>query len=63
MSKKPHIVLIIPRGEAVRNFLYSDTLRILSENASVTLLSVIHDDAFVARWAMVSSACMTAKCR
>lgn len=50
MAKKPHIVLIIPRGEAVRNFLYSDTLRILSENARVTLLSVIHDEAFVSRF-------------
>lgn len=50
MAKKPHIVLIIPRGEAVRNFLYSDTLPILSENARVTLLSVIHDEAFVSRF-------------
>jgi len=50
MPKKPHIVLIIPRGEAVRNFLYSDTLRILSENARVTLLPVIHDEPFVSRF-------------
>lgn len=48
---KPHIVLVIARGEAVRNFLYSDTLRILSENARVTLLSVLHDDAFRQRFA------------
>lgn len=47
---KPHIVLVIPRGEAVRNFLYSDTLRVLSENARVTLLSVIYDDAFAQRF-------------
>lgn len=46
MPATPHIVLIIPRGEAVRNFLYSDTLRVLAENARVTLLSVIHDEAF-----------------
>lgn len=47
---KPHIVLIIPRGEAVRNFLYSDTLKVLSENARVTLLTVIHDNQFRARF-------------
>lgn len=41
MSTKPHIVLIVPRGEAVRNFIYSDTLRLLSQRARVTLLSVI----------------------
>lgn len=48
--QKPHIVLIIPRGEAVRNFLYSDTLKVLSENARVTLLSVIHYEAFHERF-------------
>jgi hypothetical protein len=47
---KPHIVMIVPRGEAVRNFLYSDTLRILSENARVTLLSVIDDERFLSRF-------------
>jgi len=51
MTRKPCIVLIIPRGEAVRNFLYSDTLRVLSANARVTLLSVVHDEEFVARFA------------
>jgi hypothetical protein len=45
-DKRPHIVLVIPRGEAVRNFLFSDTLPVLSEHARITLLSVIHDDAF-----------------
>ena len=39
--KKPHIVLLIPRGEAVRNFLYSDTIDILHKHARVTLLSVV----------------------
>jgi hypothetical protein len=38
---KPHIVLVIARGEVVRNFLYSDTLPTLSENARVTLLSLV----------------------
>lgn len=50
MSSKPHIVIIIPRGEAVRNFLYSDTLAVLSENAKITLLSVIHDERFRERF-------------
>lgn len=45
-NHQPHIVIIIPRGESVRNFLYSDTLKVLSENAKVTLLSVIHDARF-----------------
>jgi hypothetical protein len=49
-SKMPHIVLVIPRGEAVRNFLYSDTLKVLSENARVTLLSVVDDEKFLARF-------------
>ena len=44
---KPHILLIIPRGEAVRNFLYSDTLRVLHEQAKVTILSVITDERFM----------------
>lgn len=41
MPEKPHIVLVVARGEAVRNFLYSDTLPILSRNARVTLLSLV----------------------
>ena len=41
--KKPHIVLVVARGEAVRNFLYSDTLRQLCDHARVTLLSTITD--------------------
>jgi hypothetical protein len=48
---KPHIVLVVPRGEAVRNFLYSDTLRILSEGARVTLLSVVDDGEFTEHFA------------
>lgn len=50
MAKKPHIVMVIPRGEAVRNFLYSDTLPALSQDAQVTLLSVIHDERFRERF-------------
>jgi len=47
MKNKPHIVFIVPRGEAVRNFLYSDTLKVLSGDARVTLLSVIDDEKFL----------------
>ncbi len=47
--KEPHIVIVLARGEAIRNFLYSDTLRVLSENAKVTLLSAIEDDKFLQR--------------
>lgn len=40
-NQKPHIVLVIARGEAVRNFLFSDTLTELSKHARITLLSVV----------------------
>lgn len=40
----PHIVLLAPRGEALRNFIYSDTLAVLAGNARVTLLSVMDDE-------------------
>lgn len=50
MKRKPHIVMVLPRGETVRNFLYSDTLRILSENVQVTLISVIDDEKFLSRF-------------
>jgi len=48
--------MIIPRGEAVRSFLYSDTLRVLSENATVTLLSVIDDEGFKAQFSPYTQA-------
>lgn len=37
----------MPRGEAVRNFLYSDTIKVLSKNARVTVLSVVDDPVFI----------------
>ncbi|MEW6718161.1 MAG: hypothetical protein AB1345_11755 [Chloroflexota bacterium] len=40
-TNKPHIVLVVARGEAVRNFLFSDTLIELCENARITLLSMV----------------------
>ncbi len=47
---RPHIILVVPRGEAVRNFLYSDTLACLSQECRVTLLSVLDDEQFLARF-------------
>lgn len=45
---EPHIVLVIPRGEAVRNFLYSETLPTLAQSARVTVLSVVDDASILA---------------
>lgn len=50
MAKKPHIVMIVNRGEAVRNFLYSDTLNVLSENARVTLFTPITDEKILGQF-------------
>lgn len=41
---RPRIVLVIPRGEAIRNFVQSTTLSTLADRADVLLLSVITDD-------------------
>jgi hypothetical protein len=49
-QNQPHIVLIVPRGEAVRNVLYSDTLKVLSTQARLTLLSVVDDEDFRSRF-------------
>jgi hypothetical protein len=46
---KPRIVFIIPRGEAVRNFLFSDTLAAVGQHARVTVLSVVDDERYVGR--------------
>ena len=50
-TRQPRIVLVVPRGEAVRNFLYSRTLDALAEEAEVTLLSVVSDEQFSERFA------------
>ncbi len=50
MVSKKHIVLIIPRGEAVKNFLYSDTIKVLNVHARVSVLSVVKDQVFVAKF-------------
>jgi len=46
----PHIVLVIGRGDAIRNFLYTDTLRLLSKNAKVTLITSIMDEKILNRF-------------
>ena len=50
MSDKPHILIVVARGEAVRNFLYSETLPALQGRARVTLLSVLNDEEFRQRF-------------
>src|SRR4051812_16552784 len=49
-GRRSHVVLVAPRGEALRNFVYSDTLRVLSENSRVTVLSVVDDDQILSRF-------------
>ena len=46
-AREPRIVLVVPRGEAVRNFLYSDTLSTLASKARVIVLSVVNDEALL----------------
>ncbi len=43
---RPRIVVILPRGETLRNFVYSGTLDRVAEGADLTLLSVIPNDEF-----------------
>lgn len=50
VSAQPHIVLLIPRGEAARNFLFSDTLASLTSRCRVTVLSVVDDARFNERF-------------
>jgi hypothetical protein len=38
---RPHVVAILPRGEAIRNFVYTGTLDEVARDAEVTLLSVM----------------------
>lgn len=48
-NQKPHILLVIARGEAVRNFLYSDTLPALAQKARVSLLSLVDHGEVIER--------------
>ena len=38
---EPHVVAILPRGEAIRNFVQSGALDRVSEAADLTLISVV----------------------
>lgn len=51
MKKKsrPHIVLIVARDEAVRNFLYSDTLPILSHSARISIMTLVDNGEVIER--------------
>ncbi len=40
-EKDPHIVAILPRGEAIRNFVYTGAMDELAREAKLTLLSVV----------------------
>lgn len=46
MKNRVHIVIVVPRGEVIRNFLYSKTLDVLTKRARVSVLSVVHDQRF-----------------
>ncbi len=48
-TSRRRIVLVIPRGEAIRNFVQSATLPTLAEQAEVLLLSVVTDDRLLGR--------------
>jgi hypothetical protein len=43
------VVIVAGRGEVIRNFLFSDTLPRLAEDAEVTVLSVVDDEEFLGR--------------
>jgi hypothetical protein len=47
MDTRKHIVMIVPRGEAVRNFLYSDTIKELHKKARITVLSVVDSPDYI----------------
>ncbi len=49
-SEKPHVVIVAGRGEVLRNFLFSDTLPRLAEEARVTVLSVVDGEEYVGRF-------------
>lgn len=43
-ERKAHVLAILPRGEAIRNFVYTDALRDITRDAEVSLLSVFPSD-------------------
>lgn len=50
-TDRPVVVLVIPRGEAVRNLLYSETLPTLAQDADVVLLTVVWEQELLRRTA------------
>jgi len=42
----PHLVTILPRGEAIRNFVYSGTLEEVSRDVELSVLSVLPGEEF-----------------
>ena len=44
IQKRKKIIVLIARGEAVRNFVYTDFLKVLSKSFSVTILTTISHD-------------------
>ncbi len=55
-GRKPHIVIVAGRGEVLRNFLFSDTLPRLAEEARVTVLSVVDGEEYVGRFREITEA-------
>ncbi len=49
-KRRPHVVIVAGRGEVLRNFLFSDTLPRLAEEARVTVLSVVDGEEYVGRF-------------
>lgn len=49
-TERPHIVIVAGRGEVLRNFIYSDTLPCLADEARVTLLTVVDGEEHVGRF-------------
>ena len=46
-AKKPHILLVIARGEAIRNFVFSDFLKELNKLSTISILSSIANDEII----------------
>ena len=45
-SPRAHIVVILPRGEAIRNFVYTDVLEEVAQDAEISVLSVVPSEDF-----------------
>ncbi len=48
-ATRPRIVVLLPRGETLRNFVYTGTLDELSRGSDLSILSVLPADGSVAR--------------